>query len=249
MAYEEVGEVQLKQGDLAGALKSYQSDVATQRLSQSKPGNADWQRDLSVALNQLGDVQMRQSDLAGALKSYRDGLTVISQLAQFNPGNTDWQRDLSVSLNKVASAQTKQGNVADALNSYHSSLAAMQRLITLEPGNRNWQGDLSFVEDRIGAIGYFGVLAHDFATALQAVDEAIALQPNRLRLYANRANALMFLRRTDEARALYLKYRGQKFSDGKVWQSVVLGDFVEPRKAGLTNPLMDEIEKTFASGG
>ena len=173
----------------------------------------------------------------------------IAQLAQSNPGNAGWQRDLSVSLNKVASAETKQGNVADALKSYHSSLVVMRRLITLAPGNKNWQSDLTFVEDRIGAIGYFGVLAHDFATALQAVDEAIALQPDKLRLYANRAAALMFLGRTDEARTLYLKYRGQKFSDGKAWQAVVLSDFVEFRKAGLTNPLMDEIEKTFGSTG
>ena len=58
----------------------------------------------------------------------------------------------------------------------------------------------------------------------------------------------MFLGRTDEARALYLKYRGQKI-DGKPWETVVLGDFAEFRKAGLTNPLMDEVEKLFASAG
>ncbi|HEY6466748.1 MAG TPA: hypothetical protein VIY69_12195, partial [Candidatus Acidoferrales bacterium] len=69
----------------------------------------------------------------------------------------------------------------------------------------------------------------------------------------------MFLGRIDEARALYLKYRGQKnvLSNGKPWEAVVLGDFVgeavvlgdfvELRKAGLTNPLMDEIEKLFTS--
>jgi hypothetical protein len=49
------------------------------------------------------------------------------------------------------------------------------------------------------------------------------------------------------ARALYLKYRGQQnvLSD-KSWEAVILKDFAEFRKAGLTNPLMDEIEKQFA---
>jgi hypothetical protein len=57
----------------------------------------------------------------------------------------------------------------------------------------------------------------------------------------------MFLDRVDEARALYLKYRGQqKVVGDKSWETVILGDFAEFRKAGLTHPLMDEIEKQFA---
>jgi hypothetical protein len=52
------------------------------------------------------------------------------------------------------------------------------------------------------------------------------------------------------ARSLYLKYRDQKnVTDGKSWQAVILDDFAQLRKAGLNNPLMDEIEKTFASAG
>src|ERR1700730_8459225 len=44
----------------------------------------------------------------------------------------------------------------------------------------------------------------------------------------------MFLDRVDEARALYLKYRGQqKVSDDKSWGAVILGDFAEFQKAGL----------------
>jgi hypothetical protein len=61
----------------------------------------------------------------------------------------------------------------------------------------------------------------------------------------------MFLGRTGEARALYLKYRGQKIpeQDGKSWETIILEDFSELRKARLSNPLMDEIEKDFTSAG
>ena len=60
----------------------------------------------------------------------------------------------------------------------------------------------------------------------------------------------MFLGRIDEARALYLKYRGQKdVLDGKSWEALILADFADLRKAGLSNPLMDEIEKLFAAAG
>ena len=51
-------------------------------------------------------------------------------------------------------------------------------------------------------------------------------------------------------RALYLKYRDQKdVFDGKSWEAVILDDYSDLRKAGLTNPLMDEIEKVFADRG
>jgi hypothetical protein len=57
----------------------------------------------------------------------------------------------------------------------------------------------------------------------------------------------MFLDRVDEARALYLKYRRQqKVSGDKSWEVVVLEDFAEFQKAGLTHPLMQEIEKQFS---
>jgi hypothetical protein len=57
----------------------------------------------------------------------------------------------------------------------------------------------------------------------------------------------MFLDRIDEARAIYLKYRGQqKVSGDKSWEAEILGDFAEFQKAGLTHPLMQEIAKAFA---
>ena len=70
VSYDKVGDVQVAQGDLAGALKSYRDSLAIrERLAQSDPGNADWQRDLSVSYDRAGDVQVAQGDLAGALAS------------------------------------------------------------------------------------------------------------------------------------------------------------------------------------
>jgi predicted Zn-dependent protease len=86
--------------------------------------------------------------------------------------------------------------------------------------------------------------------ALEAADQAISLVPNLIWLYENRAYALMFAGRTDEARQLYLKYRDQKdVANGKSWETTVLEDFAQFRKAALNDPLMDEIEKLFTSAG
>ena len=71
------------------------------RLAKFDPGNADWQRDVSVSHNKIGDVQRAQGNLPEALKSYRGSLAIADRLAKFYPGNAGWQRDLSVSRNKI----------------------------------------------------------------------------------------------------------------------------------------------------
>ena len=143
-SYERVGNVQVAQGDLAGALKSYRDSLAiADRLAKSDPGNAGWQHDLSVSYEKVGNVQVVQGDLAGALKSYRDSLAIRDRLAKSDPGNAGWQRDLSVSLNKVGDVQVAQGDLAGALKSYRDDFAIADRLAKSDPGNAGWQRDLS----------------------------------------------------------------------------------------------------------
>jgi hypothetical protein len=62
--------VPVAQGNLPEALKSYQADLAiADRLAKADPGNAGWQRDLSVSYNKIGDVLVAQGNLPEALKS------------------------------------------------------------------------------------------------------------------------------------------------------------------------------------
>jgi len=61
----------------------------------------------------------------------------------------------------------------------------------------------------------------------------------------NRAHALMFLGRSKESRTLYLAHKGKPVweQDHRKWERVIADDFAEFRKAGLTHPMMANIEK------
>jgi tetratricopeptide (TPR) repeat protein len=169
-----LGDVQVAQGDLAGALKSYRDSLAiADRLARSDPGNAGWQRDLSVSFNKVGDVQVAQGDLAGALKSYRDSLAIRERLAQADPGNAGWQRDLSVSYERVGDVQVAQGDLAGALKSYRDSLAIADRLARSDPGNAGWQRDLSVSYERVGDVQ---VAQGDLAGALKSYRDSLAIR-------------------------------------------------------------------------
>ena len=56
----------------------------------------------------------------------------------------------------------------------------------------------------------------------------------------------MFLGRQKEAKGLYLAYKGKLTSAGTIWERVIANDFAEFRKAGLTHPMMVNIEKELS---
>ena len=153
MSYERVGDVQVDQGDLAGALKSYQDSLAIfDRLAKSDPGNAGWQRDLSTSNERLGDIFLAQGNLPAALEQYRASLERMVPIRDRDPSNADLQRFTSVTLEKVGDVQMAQGDLAGALKSYQDSLAIVDRLAKSDPGNAGWQRDLSVSYEKIGDV-------------------------------------------------------------------------------------------------
>jgi tetratricopeptide (TPR) repeat protein len=66
------GDLTLAQGDLAGALESYQSELATRdKLAKQDPANLGWQFDLATAHGRIGIVLEVQGKLPEALAEYR----------------------------------------------------------------------------------------------------------------------------------------------------------------------------------
>ena len=73
-----------------------------------------------------------------------------------------------------------------------------------------------------------------FRECAEASDLVISLAPDMIWLRTNRAHALMFLDRVDEARALYLRQRGEKnLRDGKPRRPLFLKILPNCEKLGL----------------
>ncbi|MBV8107835.1 MAG: DUF4062 domain-containing protein, partial [Hyphomicrobiales bacterium] len=173
-SYNRIGNVQVAQGDLAGALKSYSDGLAIiDRQVKSDPNNAARRRDLYAFHTFVGNVQVEQGDLAGALKSYNDGLAIIDRLTKSDPENAGWQRQLSVSYLKIGDVQVAQGDLAGALKSYSDGLAIRDRLAKSDPGNAGWQRDLSVSFDKVGDVQ---VAQGDLAGALKSYRDSLAIR-------------------------------------------------------------------------
>src|SRR5262249_31790361 len=93
----------------------------------------------------------------------------------------------------------------------------------------------------LNSVMWSALLAKEFTEALTVADRAHTLFPNKLS--PNRAHALMFMGRDEEAKALCLAHKGVPDEDNTLWEQLIAGDFAEFRKAGLTSPMMADVEK------
>src|SRR6267154_462027 len=249
VSYDNVGGTLVAQGRIDEALAAFRDGlVIAERLAAADRSDTGWQRDLAVGYGNIGNILVTQRRFDEAQEAFRSALGIAERLAAAAPTNTGLQRDLFVLNIKLGDVLTAQDKFDEGLKAYRASLDAVSRLAKADPGNLRRRDELLFAVDRVSDTSYKLLLARNFTTALAYADEVISFALDTIHLQRNRAHALMFLDRINEARTLYLQYRGQnRVIEEKSWDTVVLGDFAEMRQGGLTHPLMDEIEKLFTS--
>jgi tetratricopeptide (TPR) repeat protein len=139
--------------DAAGALDSYKAARAfIERLTAADPGNAGWQRDLSVSHNQIGDVLQTQGNLPAALDTFKAARAIMERLSAADPGNTGWQHDLAASYGRVAVIEARQGARDQALSGFRKARDIIARLKAQSPDNAQLPKDLDWYNRQIKAL-------------------------------------------------------------------------------------------------
>jgi tetratricopeptide (TPR) repeat protein len=227
------------------------------------PGNVGAYNDRGIAYYDIKGYDLAIADYSKAI-----ALDPTYKFAYVNRGNAyrvkenfdlaiaDYSKAIELDAKYVNTykgrgrAYSKKGNYDLAVADFTRAAALAWELVELYKGNEAQRRDLNSNIDTLGDLAFELIVARGFAQALAASDRAISTASEQLWLYTNRAHALMFLNREDEARALYLEYRGAKnVIDKKSWEAAVVEDFVAFRNAGLSHPLMEAIEAEFSMGG
>jgi tetratricopeptide (TPR) repeat protein len=169
------------QGDLAGALKSYRDGLAiAERLAQSDPGNAGWQRDLSVSYNICRCLTIRLATCWWR----RATLPVRSRPTATASASSSGWRNPSVSYNNIGGVQVAQGDLAGALTSYRDSLGIRERLAQSDPSNAGWQRDLARSYARLADVYR---RSNDRGNALAALRQGKAIMDRLVKLSPDNA--------------------------------------------------------------
>jgi tetratricopeptide (TPR) repeat protein len=132
-------------------------------------------------------------------------------------------------------SEAKYGEAHDIARVFASATERMERATTGGPGIKT--------AEALGELAWYALHVRNFDEALAAAERAATLAPDQIWLATNRAHALLFLGRIDEARALYLAHKGKRlFPDSdKPWEDVIAEDFETMRKVGLDQAAFGEI--------
>ncbi len=133
-------------------------------------------------------------------------------------------------------AAHKAGNYAEALKLSEAHVAATEADEIKKEGKAG-----KLTAGALIGLSWEALFAREFSKSLDASERAIKLSPNDLVPVTNQAHALMLLGRTDEAKAIYLAHKGEPLQ-GKTWEKVISEDFGKLHQAGITHPMMAEIE-------
>ena len=150
---------------------------------------------------------------------------------------------------EAAKAQLEKLPIREAVGAgrYAEALQLQETLAaTAEAGEKKRKGKPGGeTAEALLPVAWYALFAREFRKGLVVAGRAHALLPDNLAIETNRAHALMFLGRGKESKALYLAYKGKPLSeqDARLWEHIIAEDFAAFRKAGLTHPMMADIEK------
>ncbi|MFL6796015.1 MAG: tetratricopeptide repeat protein [Xanthobacteraceae bacterium] len=252
-AYVQLADALMQDAKRGEALVYYQkARELREKLATLEPNSITRQSSLAYVYIQLADALMKEGNRAEALAYYQKGRELREKLVTLEPKSVSRKTNLIYVYRRLALVSLADGKRAEALGYYRKTLA-LREAIAAQAEQDEIASDKRAgptTASRLSSVSWSAVFAEDFNRALTAAERALELSPGTLWIIMNRAHALMFLGRAEEARAVYLRYRDQQNVQGtKSWRTVLLEDFAELREAGLTRPLMTEIEEKLAPGG
>jgi tetratricopeptide (TPR) repeat protein len=150
---------------------------STERLTTSAPGNAEFDRMLSVGCHMLGDIEQALGNSQGAITLYQRGLGISERLSCNDPENTMFASDLALSYNRLGRAL---GFSPSALTYHRQALEISARLFRSAPDNSELASNLSGSYDCVG----------DVEQALGNIDEAQASYQQGLRIREQLAHSV-----------------------------------------------------------
>jgi tetratricopeptide (TPR) repeat protein len=197
-------------------------------------------------LENIADSREHAHDHPRAQTLLNEAISLRREAFATNSTAAGCECDIAGDLGMLGSIAGDQQEWANAKDFYERDIAIRRKLMHDDPNDRQDQTELV---ETLGQLSYYLLFLHDWAGARAAADEALTLDPTRVWIATNAAHARMFNGDTAAAREIYLQHRGMQLGAMGSWEQNVLNDYVEFRKVGMNNPLMDEVTKAFADTG
>lgn len=243
-----LGDVLKANGSESDARAAYGESLAIRKkLADAEPRNGARLNAAAYVDERLAALLLKEGKAPDAAALYKDAVELERRAVAVEPDDVSRQDDLSYADEHLATALMALGRAGETVAYYREALTAREKVAAQAERDEIAAHGKAGAQtaDKLGSVAWDALFAHDFDKALAVSNRAVNLAPNLIWIKTNYAHALMLLDRTDAARAMYLEYRGKQTFKGVSWEASVLDDFSQLRLAGLSTPLMDEIERLF----
>lgn len=152
MLYQ-IGEVRIKEGDLAGAVTPMKQSLAlAQRLAALEPDDGERLFDLGQSQYWVGFVHWERGDLAAAKEPFEAYLEISKRLVEKDPANLDWRRELASAHSNLGSLRQAEGKLEGALEQFLATLAIDEVLVAADRLDPDARSELAATHNTVGVV-------------------------------------------------------------------------------------------------
>lgn len=185
-ALYQIGDVRIRQGDLAAALPPLEESLALARaLAEREPQSAERLFGLGQSHYWVGRVSWQKGDLAGARPHFDAYLEISQRLVAMDATRLDYQLELAYATSNLGSVLEAEGKLEEAVAAYRRTLEINQKLVAADPSRREWKAELADTHNLIGAVekrlGHLDFALTHFRSDLNLKQELAAEEPGNAR--------------------------------------------------------------------
>ncbi len=130
-----VADDQVKQGQRAAAIKSYNEALDIYRTISAGGGNTLYLRETTVLLTRIGDAQLMDGNSRAAFRTYRESMDIAEGLAVADPKNALAQEDLAIGYAMMGKASADSGNRQEGLLQLNKAIALIEADMKHDPNH------------------------------------------------------------------------------------------------------------------
>ena len=176
-------------------------------------------------------------------KTLEDTVSMRRLVLSGSPDNAQWKYSLGDDLIKLARSFYEESidRYARQVPLYEEAVALLRPLISNDAFK---ELAAALTKDSLFSLSFLYLFLSKPTDSLNAANEALEIDGGEeinIMILTNKAHALMYLDQTEEAREIYRSNLGKQIRDS-TWDREISNDFNKLRAAGLTHPLMDEIQ-------
>jgi tetratricopeptide (TPR) repeat protein len=230
------GDALADQQKIPEAAAIYRSAAAVaERLVKASPACRDWRHGLAVVDQKLGEaLEAQEPGSEEALEKYQRSLELRKVLADDPGSRPKWRLEFAQVYLRIAEHALSRGRPDMAVEIIRDQVDFERKRSAVESGK--------WLADALGNLAWYALLARDTDLSLSGAEEAIGIAPQLAWVHANRAYALMFAGRTEQARTELAQFKTLR---GEQWDKDVASDFSTFEKRGLGDLLTDQFRQAF----